>query len=156
MLSLHYTHVFVYGTLKPGGTYWPQFCAGKVIKIFPAKVSGILYALVDGYPALVETDDLCWVYGMVLVLNNEAALHALDQLENFQPNRAPVDNEYYRIKSSVYTYADQYLGSCWVYYMARDKVNNLAGIYLPQGEWNERIQSSLRFAIKDCQSSIKF
>ena len=22
--------VFVYGTLKPGGHYWPEFCEGKV------------------------------------------------------------------------------------------------------------------------------
>ena len=44
--------VFVYGTLKPGGHYWPQFCEGKVSEVLPAKVQGKLYDLHVGYPGV--------------------------------------------------------------------------------------------------------
>ncbi|MFO8027172.1 MAG: gamma-glutamylcyclotransferase family protein [Opitutales bacterium] len=51
-MNLSELSVFVYGTLKPGGRYWPEFCEGKVGEPIPAKIRGALYDLHVGYPGL--------------------------------------------------------------------------------------------------------
>lgn len=126
--------VFVYGTLKPGGYYWPQFCEGKVTAHETAKVRGALYDLRPGYPALLEGDG--WVHGTVLTLKDDAALRGFDTLEGYEAGRAPADNEYQRCEVDAFSPAGEPLGRVWTYFMLPDKMRELDGIHLPEGAWD--------------------
>jgi gamma-glutamylcyclotransferase (GGCT)/AIG2-like uncharacterized protein YtfP len=60
----------------------------------------------------------------------------LDQLEDYDPNRRPEDNEYNREQIEVYDQAEQSLGLAWVYFMTLEKVQNFQGIHIPSGCWS--------------------
>ena len=91
--------VFVYGTLKPGGHYWPRFCEGKVSQTVPAKIRGSLFDLGVGYPGLM-LNDFGWVHGFLLTLPHEADFFQLDVLEGYKADRAASQNDYIRLKVS--------------------------------------------------------
>ena len=79
------THsTFVYGTLKPGGHYWPDFCEGKVAEPIPAKIEGELYDLNVGYPGLRLARGK-WVQGYILTFSSEADFLRVDELEGYAP-----------------------------------------------------------------------
>lgn len=106
--------VFVYGTLKPGGHYWPQFCEGKVAKHAPAKIHGELYDLNVGYPGL-RLQGRDWVYGYLLELKEPEHLDGLDYLEGYASNRPEAENEYTRLRVPYYGERDEPLGEAWAY-----------------------------------------
>lgn len=106
--------VFVYGTLKPGGHYWPQFCEGKVARHTPAKIHGELYNLHVGYPGL-RLQGKGWVFGYLLELKDPIHLNGLDYLEGYVPNRSESENEYNRIRVPCYDLEEQSLGEVWAY-----------------------------------------
>jgi gamma-glutamylcyclotransferase (GGCT)/AIG2-like uncharacterized protein YtfP len=106
--------VFVYGTLKPGGHYWPQFCEGKVARHTPAKIHGELYNLHVGYPGLrLRGKD--WVFGYLLELTDPVHLDGLDYLEGYAPDRPEAENEYNRVRVPCYDLKGQPLGEVWAY-----------------------------------------
>ncbi len=125
--------VFVYGTLKPGGYYWAEFCEGKVTAHEPAKLRGQLYDLAPGYPGMTTGSD--WVQGELLTLKDDAALAGLDTLEGYEAGRPPVENEYQRIGAECFRPDGSPLGTVWTYLMTNEKARELGGIYLPEGVW---------------------
>jgi len=133
MASSDQPRVFVYGTLKPGGYYWPRFCEGRVDSMSRARVRGRLFALPMGYPALVLGDG--WAWGYLLTLRDSAVLKGFDTLEDFDPSRPAEENEYQRVKVDVVLENGATDGGVWAYVMDVEKVNALRGVIITNGEW---------------------
>lgn len=126
--------VFVYGTLKPGGHYWPQFCEGKVSEVQPAKIRGELYDLHVGYPGVILQGDN-WVQGYLLTFPNEADFRQLDVLEGYIPGRSEEDNEYNRLEIACYTPAGEPLGDVWAYEMTEATMQRYTCSRIECGNW---------------------
>lgn len=130
--------LFVYGTLKPGGCYYREYCAGRTSMEQPAQTRGRLTHLSAGYPALLEGTD--WVQGHLLEFTEatENVLAAIDRLEDYDPARLAVHNEYQRITIPIYDANLNSLGTAWTYIMTEEKATTLGAVYLPTGEWDQR------------------
>jgi gamma-glutamylcyclotransferase (GGCT)/AIG2-like uncharacterized protein YtfP len=129
--------VFVYGTLKPGGHYWPQFCEGKVVKHAPAKIHGELYDLHVGYPGL-RLQGRDWVYGYLLELKESSHLDGLDYLEGYAPNRPETENEYTRLRISCYDERGEPLGEAWAYEITDTTLARNRCTRIEDGNWPVR------------------
>lgn len=103
----------------------------------PAIAYGQLYHLSRGYPGMILGDSQ--VQGFLLTFADSAIFDSLDQLEDYDPNRRPEDNEYNREQIEVYDKAGQSLGLAWVYFMTLGKVQNFQGIYINSGCWSSDI-----------------
>ncbi|KGF71743.1 hypothetical protein DO97_15800 [Neosynechococcus sphagnicola sy1] len=126
------THLFVYGTLKPGGGNYPV-CQAQVLATSPAQVRGQLYELPLGYPAMV-LGETGWVQGSLLTFADATILSVLDELEDYAPHRLPVENEYQRCE--VLAYCPNHLAIvAWAYVMPLDKIQTWGGRLLPDGQW---------------------
>ena len=126
--------VFVYGTLKPGGHYWPEFCEGKVSEPIPAKIQGELYNLHVGYPGLrLQGDE--WVHGYILTFTTEKDFLRLDYLEGYAPDRPYSENEYIRLKVPCYTPEGKDLGEVWTYEMTDATMERCNGTRIQDGNW---------------------
>lgn len=127
--------VFVYGTLKPGGTYHQHYCAPYLNASQPVLVRGRLYDLPTlGYPVMTPGDD--WVKGYLFTLA-AIALPGLDYLEGYSPpgqtpSATDYEEEYTRQRTTVFDLAGQPLKEAWIYVMA-DAPDG--AVWLPQGEW---------------------
>jgi|694.fasta_scaffold01903_39 gamma-glutamylcyclotransferase (GGCT)/AIG2-like uncharacterized protein YtfP len=76
------------------------------------------------------------VYGYVLKFADEMPLQILDQLETYDPQSAPQDNEYNRRLIPIYDLeSGHFLEQVWGYVMRPEKVQELEGIVLPSGWW---------------------
>lgn len=129
--------VFVYGTLKPGECNYSYYCEGKVVDAVPATARGQLFALPMGYPAMVAGEGT--VCGFLLCFANSTVLADLDVLEDYQPDRAPAQNEYQRQEIEIFDRHLQPLGKAWAYFMLPDRVRSLGGIFLPDGIWHNKL-----------------
>jgi gamma-glutamylcyclotransferase (GGCT)/AIG2-like uncharacterized protein YtfP len=127
-------NVFVYGTLKPGGRYWHQFCDGKVVDAVPAKVRGELYDLHVGYPGLRLIGD-SWVQGFRLTFQNEADFLQLDQLEGYAPDRPMEQNEYLRLRLPCADLSGVWLGEVWAYEITAWMLQAHTATRIPDGNW---------------------
>ncbi|MEM0967257.1 MAG: gamma-glutamylcyclotransferase family protein [Verrucomicrobiota bacterium] len=128
--------VFVYGTLKPGGRYWPAYCEGKVATVRDASVNGRLYELSVGYPALTLGGDER-VEGCVLEFLHADGLRGLDFLEGFnplQPN-AP-GTEYTRCRTKALIGGEEASG-IWTYVMSEERIQRAGGQWIVSGKWQE-------------------
>jgi len=123
--------VFVYGTLKPGESNFDRHCQ-KALEIQEAIAYGTLYALPMGYPAMTCGNSL--VHGFLLSFSDPKILIALDELEDYCPDRSIEQNEYYRQKTQTFSLTRQPLGDAWVYLMELEKAKRL-GVLLPEGHW---------------------
>ena len=129
-LSLGTVDVFVYGTLKPGGTYHQKFCLPYLKQARSAQVRGLLYDLPNlGYPAMTLGDG--WVKGYLFTLH-EAAMPGLDHLEGYDPQTED-NQEYRRLRATVFDLIGQPIGDAWLYVM--DQLPAEA-IWLSDGEWH--------------------
>lgn len=76
-------HLFVYGTLMPGQSRWPELAPWAGGRPTPDSVQGELFDTGNGWPAaVIGRDDL--IPGYTVPLNPEslsAALAALDEIE---------------------------------------------------------------------------
>lgn len=133
MSDLSLPRVFVYGTLKPGGRYYPDYCEGRVVAQVEAIAHGTLYDLPLGYPAMTPGQGV--VHGYVLTFYNQDALTALDTLEDYAPNRPALENEYVRQPIEVFRDRHHSLGWAWAYIMSIERVTALGGVYLQNGRW---------------------
>ena len=124
--------VFVYGTLKPGERSFKTYCEPYLVNYQEAIAPGRIYHLPVGYPAM--TLEVGWVRGVLLTFDNDRVLKPLDQLEEYDPER-PQDSEYWRIRHGIYTPIGEPLAEAWLYIMPRDRVESLAGQWLPAGYW---------------------
>ena len=131
----HDWKVFVYGTLKPGGYYWLEFCEGKLAADpLPAKIRGELYDLHVGYPGLLLKGDT-WVRGYVLEFANEADFLRLDYLEGYVPGRPEAGNEYNRLRVDCFAPEGDALGEVWVYEMTPATMERHGGTSIENGDW---------------------
>lgn len=127
--------VFVYGTLKPGGHYWPDFCQGKLAsEPRPAKIRGELYDLHVGYPGLLLSGDQ-WVHGYVLEMVDEAAFAGLDYLEGYVPGRPEAENDYNRLRVRCFSPEGKPLDEVWIYEMTAEKIAQHKGTRIESGDW---------------------
>ena len=145
--------VFVYGTLKPGEANYPRYCAGKVVDAKPAYVLGKLFALPQGYPAMIKGDSQ--VYGYLLTFAQGEALTELDELEDYHPSRQNSENLYNREQIEIFTLESKIeipslnqeswnqalpekvnLTLAWVYLMSENQVNQLNGVPKTNGWWS--------------------
>ncbi|HEY9829105.1 MAG TPA: gamma-glutamylcyclotransferase [Stenomitos sp.] len=132
--TLNFVKVFVYGTLKPGEINYDRYCVGKVLQEKPAIAYGQLYHLSLGYPGLILGDGQ--VQGFLLTFADSTIFESLDELEDYDPNRRPEDNEYNRAQVEVYDLVGQSLGLAWVYFMTVEKVQYFKGTLIPSGCWS--------------------
>lgn len=126
--------IFVYGTLKPEETNYQRYCAGKVVEAKRAIAFGQLFDLPLGYPAMTIGDSP--VQGFLLTFADPNVLSILDELEDYDPQRLPEENEYYRQQIDIYSPTGQALGLAWVYLMTSKQVQYLEGIPIPSGWWS--------------------
>jgi gamma-glutamylcyclotransferase (GGCT)/AIG2-like uncharacterized protein YtfP len=134
--------VFVYGTLKPGESNYQKYCGDRLLSVIPAWVTGQLFALPAGYPALIWDKTEKPVQGYLLTFSTPEVLHELDQLEEYQEHRSPKENAYQRRLIEVFANSadpssaiETNLGMAWVYVMELEQIQQLGGIFLPQGYW---------------------
>lgn len=134
--------VFVYGTLKPGESNYQAYCGDRLLSAIPAWVTGQLFSLPAGYPALLWDKTGNRVQGYLLTFSTPEALHDLDQLEEYQEHRPPKENVYQRRLIEVFANLavpppalGNTLGMAWVYVMELEQIQKLGGIFLPQGSW---------------------
>lgn len=146
--------VFVYGTLKPGGRYYSQYCAQYSPEAIPALVRGKLYDFPRlGYPAMTVGED--WVHGYVLTFFQSTSvlgtiLKYLDALEGYQSalssdneseidgsgvDNSDADDDYIRIQLQTFLPSKHPFKRVWGYIMAEEKVQALNGVYLTNGRW---------------------
>jgi gamma-glutamylcyclotransferase (GGCT)/AIG2-like uncharacterized protein YtfP len=131
--------LFVYGSLQPGGQYWPDYCEQRVERLCPASVRGSLYDLPLGYPALVAAGSrqANWVQGYLLWLKSSKDLFKIDQLEGYRTERPAIENEYNRRQIDCYdAHHLQRITQAWVYEMHMDRVCELKGTVLRSGKWS--------------------
>ncbi|MBW4482253.1 MAG: gamma-glutamylcyclotransferase [Tildeniella torsiva UHER 1998/13D] len=128
--------LFVYGTLKPGEKAFANFCEPFAIAAQPAQTLGRLYHLPLGYPAM--TLEPGWVQGFLLTLSNADAIAAIDNFEEYYPDR-PENSEYQRSLQTVYDLNQRSLVMAWVYTMSPEQVDSLGGLWLPQGYWTDTL-----------------
>lgn len=128
--------VFVYGTLKPGEINYQRYCEGKVLAAQPAIAFGQLFNLSIGYPAMIPGHSP--VQGFLLTFTDSTVLTNLDELEDYNPQRRPEDNEYCRRQVMVYNLQRQALGQAWIYLMQPERVQRLGGKLIASGYWNSR------------------
>lgn len=104
--------VFVYGTLRAGGSRdAARFYPGATF-VARGRVRGLLYDFGD-YPGLRLDAAAGWVVGDIL-LANAHALAGLDEWEGIDP-AAPNAGEYRRVAVDVFTLPGDAPIACWVY-----------------------------------------
>lgn len=130
--------LFAYGTLKPGERAFDEFCAPYLVASQPGLAMGRLYHLPLGYPAM--TVDTGWVQGMLLTFSSAACLRAIDDFEEYYPDR-PEISAYQRDRYPIFDSHRQPLGTAWIYTMTCDRVATLGGQWLPLGNWSETTAS---------------
>jgi gamma-glutamylcyclotransferase (GGCT)/AIG2-like uncharacterized protein YtfP len=150
--------IFVYGTLKPGEENYAKYCAGKVIDTKPAYALGELFALPQGYPAMIKGDNR--VYGYLLTFTDVEVLTELDELEDYHPFKQNSENLYNREQIKIFTLESKNLeskigipslnqgfwnqalpekaklGLAWVYLMSEYQINQLNGMRKTDGWWS--------------------
>lgn len=135
--------VFVYGSLKPGGRYWPEFCASKVDTPQAAKIRGELYDLHLGYPGLRRQGE-GWVHGYILSFKNESDFLKLDKLEGYNPNESYSLNEYIRLKTPAYSTEGKLLAEVWTYEITEHFLRHCQGTRILNGNWQVFQKSPFR------------
>jgi gamma-glutamylcyclotransferase (GGCT)/AIG2-like uncharacterized protein YtfP len=127
-------YIFVYGTLKPGEANFDRYCGNRVISSQRGYIQAELYHFpAFGYPGAIHGTNQ--VHGYVLTFADAAVLVALDELEDYQPDRQPAENEYTRELVSTYTVAGNPLVLAWAYFMRLDRIQQGGGMLVPDGWW---------------------
>ena len=115
-------HVFVYGTLRPGGYYHRRLVEGHPVVTTSAWVRGQLYALSPGYPGMTPGERR--VEGEVLSFDDDGLLAALDRLEGYDPNRpVSADFEYTRESCEVFSADGVSLGRVEAYWILPSRLS---------------------------------
>ncbi|MFM1842905.1 MAG: hypothetical protein RLZZ490_1643 [Cyanobacteriota bacterium] len=129
--------MFVYGTLMPGQRNYDSYCRPYLKRAILGYVTGQIYHLPRlGYPGVCDGTDLVW--GYCLSFDGDFSLTALDELEDYDPQRSPEQNEYNRCRATVFSAKGDGLGGslAWIYRMAFATIQRHQGIYLPSGKWS--------------------
>ena len=129
--------VFVYGTLMPGERYYRVICAGRTTAEIPAKIRARLYHLPEprNYPGIVEGDD--WVLGWILEFNDHALMLALDELEDYDPDRPASANEYSKLQVQTYSREGNPIALADAYFMSEQRIADYRGKPITGRLWQE-------------------
>ena len=134
------TRVFVYGTLKPGGKYHQTYCGEFHFDARHARIKGLLFNFPQlGYPGAIENSS-GWIHGVILTFQHpeDEVLPRLDELEGYNPQRPPDQNEYYRKIVPAFSLNNgDTVASAWSYFMEPNTVKNLGGFLLNNGIWDD-------------------
>jgi gamma-glutamylcyclotransferase (GGCT)/AIG2-like uncharacterized protein YtfP len=95
---------------------------------------GQLFDLPLGYPAMTPGESP--VQGFVLTFTDPTLLSLLDKLEDYEPQRALEENEYYRQQIETYDFEGQTLGLAWAYLMTSEQVQRFQGVPILSGWWS--------------------
>ncbi len=136
-MTLNQIRVFVYGTLKPGEVNYQRLCVGKVVGEVEAIAFGQLFDLPLGYPGM--TIGKSPIQGFVLTFADATILSILDQLEDYDPNRSEVENEYNRQLIETFDLSGKSIGLVWVYLMRFERVQKLGGVMISSGCWSGEV-----------------
>ncbi len=144
------THIFVYGTLKPGNAAYLNFCQQWQPQCQAAIVYGMLYHLPIGYPALVlgntevvgSTKQV--VHGYVLTFNRSDILMVLDQYEQhdpdviaqYYPGVALSEVSYQRTMVNALSPDHEAIVKAHAYTMTQLQTQILQGQHIPGGNWD--------------------
>jgi gamma-glutamylcyclotransferase (GGCT)/AIG2-like uncharacterized protein YtfP len=133
-VTTEYLHVFAYGTLKPGAANFDRYCGSKVVNSQRAYIYGELYHLPSlGYPGATHGNRQ--VHGFILSFHDATILSELDELEDYDPQRQPAENDYTRELVTTHTPDCTPSISAWAYFMNPYQIRQLGGILLPDGWW---------------------
>ncbi|OYQ64360.1 hypothetical protein B9G53_12135 [Pseudanabaena sp. SR411] len=135
MKNVSLCNVFVYGTLKPNEANYAEYCAGKAITQQQAIAYGKLFALPMGYPAMTVGN--AQVHGYLLSFPDASILESLDELEDYQSDRASHENLYNRRLIEVFDLQGEALGMAWAYFMELAQVTKFAGMAQHDGLWTQ-------------------
>ena len=133
--------VFVYGTLKPGEAAYRRYCQPQVVSAQPTLVQGDLFHLPQGYPALTVGDR--WIKGFRLQLQDDRAIAAIDEFEDYDPSRSATENLYVRQQWPIFSPVQHPWGTAWVYWMGRQRIHALGGVVVTSGNWSRQQWPSL-------------
>jgi len=128
----HINKVFVYGTLMKGFWNYKRYLEGKISRITPGKTYGLLYHLPEGYPALIQGNEI--VEGEIMEPVDENLLKQLDRLEGYDSRRS--NNLYFRELRSILTDSGEKM-SCWIYVYADERYAKENGSLVPNGNWRK-------------------
>ncbi|MGW0606205.1 gamma-glutamylcyclotransferase family protein [Streptomyces sp. NPDC002640] len=133
--------VFVYGTLRPGGLYHPDFLLGRTTAEEPATLRGVVLHEGPGYPYAVEEAEGGVVRGELMTLaedRHDQVLAALDRLEDYRPGDP--SSLYFREAREVTRAADGAVVRAWVYLAAPRLAARLRteGRIITGGDWFAR------------------
>ncbi len=120
--ALH--HVFVYGSLLPGGFYHERLLAGYEVAMNPAWTRGQLYQLAPGYPGLAAGTNR--VKGVVLSFSSHRLLGELDHLEGVDPED-PSTGEYFRAPTRVFSPDGAFLDMTDAYWISPGRLTDYDG-----------------------------
>lgn len=131
-----YLRVFVYGTLKPGESNFDRYCGDRAIDCERAYIRGDLYDFPRlGYPGAIEGEGK--IHGFVLSFTDAGVLAALDELEDYDPQRDRAANDYDRELVATYNLDGSIGVSAWAYLMSPDKVRAWGGVLVADGWWEK-------------------
>lgn len=114
MSATHRERIFLYGTLRRGGSRDVLQHYGGASFIATAQVRGVLYDLGE-YPGLRLDPSAGWIQGELFDID-EAGMAALDDWEGIDP-QAPDDGPYRRVRTQV-ARDDGTTEVCWIYEIA--------------------------------------
>jgi gamma-glutamylcyclotransferase (GGCT)/AIG2-like uncharacterized protein YtfP len=121
--------IFLYGTLRRGGTRDVETFYGGAEFLGAARVRGVLYDLGD-YPGLSLSAGDGWVSGEVFDVMPEV-LAKLDEWEGIDPE-SPDDGEYRRVRIAA-ELAGGGVESCWAYEI--DAARCAGRSVISSGDW---------------------
>ncbi|MDB5083152.1 MAG: hypothetical protein JWN30_38 [Bacilli bacterium] len=130
-------YVFVYGTLRQSQSYH-DLIAGRYSDCWKATLSGVLYDLPFGYPAVVPGEGK--VYGELYEFEElDKVLPDLDELEGY--HGIDSDNEYERVIQEAETEQGQRM-NCYVYVQRPEQIRALGrrAVLLSGGDWVEALR----------------
>ena len=135
---------FVYGTLRPGGRYWPNI-APLVDRYEPACLFGFkLWHLPEGYPAIEEGDGR--VFGDLIVARagSESKLReVMDAIEDCRPDDP--DSLFDRIRVYAHPLRDlqrRVEAELYVYALRHSEHLHAHGKRVGSGDWREYIATA--------------
>lgn len=123
------TNLFVYGTLMPGESNYPQI-EDFVIDHQPGAINGVLVDL-GAFPALVPGEGV--VKGIMLLMKREA-LEITDRIEGYHRDR---DHCLYVREEVVVRFEDRQEGVAWTYvYANSEAVMNCPRLIVGESDGN--------------------
>lgn len=132
----HLDKVFVYGTLMKNFRNYKRYLEGRISRITPGKTYGLLYHLPEGYPALLEGNEI--VEGEIIEPVDKKLLKALDRLEDYVEGRS--SNLYERKIREILT-EDGEKVTCWIYIYTDERYAKENGILIPDGNWRKFMEN---------------